>query len=622
MDLTRLSDAQLMALRSSGGDMTKLSDDDLTGIQSALSPSTGRRAMETVNTGVNWLGTQLTKGVTGVLGAPSALGELGRQGAGYLGEKVGVPEAGRAAGAVFKNMMTFGGVTPSTEAMNRAVFAPPGRNLSDLVTGAAQPRPEPFMGINFGVPEVNAADNPNLMLKNPLGLGRDINAGAILDAGVQAIPGMMMLPGAAQVAGGARAASVTVPAVSGGMTSELAGQYAKDTPYEIPARLAGGLAGAMVGGRVVTPLRANLTPEQARNVATARELGIPMTVGQETGRMRGVESALSRFPTSGYLMRDAADRQRQAINTAALARTGTQGNRVDPGTIDDAFTRLGGDFDQLVQGQNVQLRPDFFNRVGRSTAEYAQNTLPSDISPAVTRRLNDFWNMRPAQGQAFPELTSQQYQEFRRSVSKAAADATDPSVRGVLRDMRGALDNAMEQSLPADRAAAWRTAREHWGNLKTLATASAAGTQESRAAGNLSPGALTSAVRRSRGTDQFARGNAPMDDISRAGDYLADSIPNSGTPQTAMMQTMLTGGPLAVAFGTGGIPAAAAVAAGMAVPNVLARAMAGTRGTGWLRDYLANQTMTNAYPQVGYRGLVDALARGSSTAVPRLENRP
>lgn len=612
MDLTRLSDAQLMALRSSGGDMTKLSDDDLTGIQSALSPSTGRRAMETVNTGVNWLGTQLTKGATGVLGAPDMLGNLGQRGAQYLGDAAGAPEMGRNVGAAFKNMVTFGGVTPSTEGLNRTVFK------------------------SMGVPEVNAADNPNLMLKNPMGLGRDINAGAILDAGVQAIPGMMMLPGAAQVAGGARAASVAVPAVSGGMTSELAGQYAKDTPYEIPARLAGGLAGAMAGSRAVTPLPANLTPEQARNVATARALDIPMTVGQETGRFRGVESALSRFPTSGYLMRDAADRQRQAINTAALARTGTQGNRVDPGTIDDAFTRLGGDFDQLVQGQNVQLRPDFFNRVGRSTAEYAQNTLPSDISPAVTRRLNDFWNMRPAQGQAFPELTSQQYQEFRRSVSKAAADATDPSVRGVLRDMRGALDNAMEQSLPADRAAAWRTAREHWGNLKTLATASAAGTQESRAAGNLAPGALTSAVRRSRGTDQFARGNAPMDDISRAGDYLADTIPNSGTPQTAMMQTMLTGGPLAGAYAMGGIPAVAGVAAGMAAPNVLARVMAGTRGTGWLRDYLANQTMVNAnqamvntLPQVGNQRLAAILAggavplaRGAVPAVPRLENRP
>ena len=113
-----------------------------------------------------------------------------------------------------------------------------------------------------------------------------------------------------------------------------------------------------------------------------------------------------------------------------------------------------------------------------------------------------------------------------------------------------------------------------------------------------------------------------MDDISRVGDYLADTIPNSGTPQTATMQTMLTGGPLAAAYAMGGIPGAALAGAGMAVPNVLARAMAGTRGTGWLRDYLANQTMTNAYPQVGYRGLAETLARGSVPAVPRLENRP
>src|SRR6478609_10297284 len=98
------------------------------------------KAADVVNTGVNWLGTQLTKGVTGVLGAPSAVGDVGQRGAAYLGEKLGAPEFGRNAGAGFKNAMTFGGLMPTTEGLNRTIFK------------------------DAGVPEVNAGDSPSLTL--------------------------------------------------------------------------------------------------------------------------------------------------------------------------------------------------------------------------------------------------------------------------------------------------------------------------------------------------------------------------------------------------------------------------------------------------------------------------
>jgi hypothetical protein len=563
-------------------------------------------AMDAVNTGVNWLGTQLTKGATGVLGAPSALGELGRQGAGYLGEKVGVPEAGRVAGALFKNMMTFGGVTPTTEGLNRAVFK------------------------DAGVPEVNAADNPNLMLKNPLGLGRDINAGAVLDAGVQAIPGMMMLPGAAQVAGGARAASVAVPAVAGGSASELAGQYAKDTPYEIPARLAGGLAGALLGSRAVTPLPARLTDEQARLVQIADKANVPLTVGQRTGRLRGVESALARFPTSAGQFANAADDQAVALNKLALSQMKAPEDitRLDPTSMTRAFSKASNEFEAAKNASgSIKLNPDFYQRVQKIGADYAESTPASSQIAAVARRVDDFFDPKLMKGGAYPELSGQQYQEFRRALNTAAQNTkSDPTARNALKDLRGALDDAMEASLPADKAERWRTVRKNWAALKTLSKATAGGSQDSRTAGNLSPNALTQALRQSQGVDRFATTEGGLNDVARLASYLADTRPNSGTPQTLMTQNMLSLGALAggggAGFLAGGIPGAAAVGVGLATPNALARAMTGSRGAGWLRDYLANQTMPNAYPQVGYRGLAETLARGSVPAVPRLENRP
>lgn len=554
-----------------------------------------------VNTGINWAGTQFTKGVTGLLGAPAALGELGNQGAAYLGEKVGAPETGKQIGGAFKQQMTFGGLAPSTEGMNKFVFG------------------------DMGVPEVNAGDNPALTLTNPFGFDGKVNLGKMADAGMQAIPGMMALPAgpAAQaLSPGARAATTAIPAFAGGATSEAAGQATEGTPYEIPARIAGGAFGALAGNRMVSPLPANLTPQQLENVEAARRMNIPMTVGQETGRGRRVESVVGRFPTSEGRMAAFGDQQRQAINRTTLQTTGTAGDRVDPQTINAGFDRLGAEFTRLTQGRPVELRPDFFTRVGRAVQNYTDDVLPSDVSPAVMRRWNDLQNIQPGAGQTVPTITSSQYQEFRRSISTAAAKQTDPAVRGTLRDMREALDDAMQASLPPAEAMAWRTARTQYGNLKTISKAAAAGTQESRSAGNLSPGALTSAVRQSRGVDQFSRGQTPLNDVARVGDYLADTRPNSGTPERLAMQATITGAPITAGYAVGGVPGALAATAGMALPNVMARAMTGTGGLGWLRNYLANQAAPTANPQLyGPGSLPYSLAPGLAVSAPRLENR-
>lgn len=577
IDLTKLTDAQLGALKMAGGDLTKLPDAMLMSLKESQSPKAEPgmvdKALDKVNTGVNWAGTQLTKGFNTLLGLPADVQGLGNAGAKMALEAVLGP--GKA-----KQPMT--NTMPGAADLNKAVFQ------------------------GLGVPEVNAADNPALTLTKPFGLDAKINLGSMLDAGAQAIPSML--------SGGPVTA---IPGFFGGVGSDAAGQATAGTPYEIPARIAGGVAGYKLGQRGVTPLPSNLTPQQQQNVEVARELGIPMTVGQETGRGRRIESVVGRFPTSEGRMSSFSDQQRRAINQKALQTTGTAGDRVDPGTINSGFDRLGQEFSRLSQGRTIELRPDFYNRVGRSVADYTENTLPSDVSRAVTRRWNDIQSIPPAGGSPYPAITSEQYQEFRRSISTAAADATDPAVRRTLREMRTALDDAMESSLPAADAEAWRTARTQYGNLKTVSKAAASGTQDSRSAGDLSPGALTSAVRQSRGTDQFARGQTPLNDLARVADYLADTRPNSGTPERLAMQAAITGTPITAGYALGGVPGAVTAGVGMMAPNVVARAMTGTGGFGWLRDYLANQATRD---QLGLKSVPFALLPGASNT-PRLENR-
>lgn len=572
LDLTKLSDAQLGALKMVGGDLTKLPDAMLMSLKESQSPKAEAgmvdKALDKVNTGVNWAGTQLTKGVNTLLGLPADVQSLGNAGTKMALESMLGP--GKATQPMTNAM-------PGSADLNKSVFQ------------------------GLGVPEVNAADNPALTLNKPFGLDAKVNLGSMLDAGAQAIPSML--------SGGLTTA---IPGFVGGVGSDAAGQAAAGTPYEIPARIAGGVAGYKIGQRVVTPLPANLSPEEARLVQIAKDKDIPLTVGQETGRGRAVESALSRFPTSQGRMASFADEQATAVNRDALAQAGAVGDRLDPTTMNRVIKDASREFDSVKNASgNVNLGPDFFKDLNKTITDYLDNTPAAAQVPSVSKRAADFVN------QPGRTLTGEQYQEFRRTLNEAAQSVTDVGASRALQGMRNALDDAMASSLPADQAQAWKDVRKNWANLKILTKAAAGGTVGSRNEGNLSPSALSMALRQRQGVDRFASTEGGLNDTARVASYLADTIPNSGTPQTMMTQGMVMGGPVGAGFLAGGVPGALAGAGVAATPNVMARAMTGSQGFGWLRDYLANQAASD---QLGLRGVPFALLPGVSNT-PRLENR-
>lgn len=532
-------------------------------------PSTASKIGNAVNTGVNWLGTQLTKGVNTVAGLPADLQSLGNAGAKMALESVLGP--GQA-----KQPMT--NTMPGAADLNQAVFQ------------------------GLGVPEVNAGDQPALTLTDPFGIPGKVNVGKILDAGVQALPGMAL--------GGA-----ALPTATAGMAAEGAGQATAGTPWEIPARLAAGFGGYKVGQRVQTPLPANLSPEETRLVQIAKDKGVPLTVGQETGRGRAFESALARFPTSQGRMAQFADDQATAVNRDVLKQVGATGDRVDPTTMNRVIQQASNEFEAVKNASgNVNLGPQFFRDLNRTITNYLDNTPAASQVPSVSKRAADFVN------QPGRTLTGEQYQEFRRTLNDAALSVSDVGAKRALKGMREALDDAMTASLPADQAAAWKEVRKNWANLKILTKAAAGGTVGSRNEGNLSPSALSMALRQRQGADRFASTTGGLNDTARVSSYLADTIPNSGTPATIGMQSMFAGGPVGAGFALGGAPGAGIGALIAAAPNMAARAMTGTGGGGLLRRYLANQS------QAANLGLLDARSVPfalfpAAPGLPRLEGR-
>lgn len=677
--LDKLSAAQLGALKMVGGDLNKLPEATLLDMKTTLSgavPSTAEKVASGVNTGVTWLGTQFTKGITGMIGAPRAIGDLNQRIAEWGGEKLGVPETGKAVGEVLRHAVPGFGMTPTAESGNKIVF-------NDLA-----------------VPEVNAGDNPALTLKPSILNGGEINVGKMLDAGAQAIPSMLAAPvgaAASALSPGARAAATAIPGFAGGVGSEAAGQATAGTPLELPARVLGGGLGYLTGSKAVTPLPARLSPEQARAVAIAKETvpPTPLSVAQETGRGSKMESALARFPTSAGPFERLAAKQGTAADTAAFKEMNFVGDNTGTETMKRAANQASGEFEAAKKMPGtVDLPPTFFSDIKGKLADYKANTSDAGIVPSVETNVKAFTKLEPgapsyppltatavrsesptlaritqaiedadrplgaaAAGgnvgetigawfgegpkvpmpKAPPSLTNEKYQSFRKTLSDTVTDLYSGGQSGAakaLQKVRDSLDDAAGASLPADQMEAWKTARKNYANFKIIEKAAGAGTVSSRSAGTLAPSALTQALR-SRQGDAFSRTTGGLNDVASLKQYLADTFPNSGTPTMQAWQGLLSGGAglgaagLTGAAGVGAMAPAVAIpaAAALMTPNLLARAMTGGGMiSGPVRNYLANQAMPQAYPAMpgGLKSLPFSLAPGlavSAPQYPRLERR-
>lgn len=578
-----------------------------------------------IKTGLDWLGTQFTKGITGMVGAPRAIGEMNQRIAEWGGEKLGVPEAGRAVGHVLRHAVPGFGLTPSAAEMNSVPFD------------------------TLGVPEVNAGDNPAFTYGG-------VNVGKMLDVGAQGVP-------AAAVGLGS-----FLPNVLGGMTSEAAGQAAEGTPYEIPARIVGAIPGAMVGTRLTTPLPANLTPQEARAVALAKENGVPLSVGQETGRGLGVERFLSRMPGGQGISEKFAARQGAVTDEMALAQAGYKGNELGQITMGNLGKQAGAEFEAAKNMPGVIDLQSTFPKVREAVAKYGGVMDPARRSPAVTTEANRIlskelpsrptyppltatavetptptlanlttaiknagksvdeafdalpsskmkdWFSKPMapMPKELPELSNTQYQTLRKGLTEAIDglySAKDTNGARALQSMRTALDDAVEGSLGGDKLAAWQEARRHYYNFKVLQKAMNSGTTSARSEGTLGANALTNALKRAQG-DKFYQTTGGLNDVATIKGYLRDTFPNSGTPtigaQLAAVANPFTGGTMAL----GNWAASRALLGGDPV-------------SGLVRNYLANQAMPDTIP-ASLRALPPAAIPGfavEATTYPRLEFR-
>jgi len=440
------------------------------------------------------------------------------------------------------------------------------------------------------------------------GITGNIAGNAMLFAPTAAIPGAGTLPGAAVIG----AASGAVQPVG------------KDESRSANA-MVGGLmgAGGQLAGRVVgrglKPISSRLGPEEAQLAQAAGREGIPLTAGQQTGSrpLQIAESVMENLPMTSGSQIAAREAQQRAFTAAALRRAGIKGDSAGGRVLSEQKQFLGSALGDIAENSKLSFDDMLTTKLNR-IAQDARQHLP----PAAAAKIDDSINAVFSQVGEGNAMTGTNYQGWREPLRQLAkgGDAEGHSYGQI----RRALDEAFGAQV-ADPA--WPDLSRQYANLKTI-TQAMGGPGNLPATGQIPPSQLGAALSNSIGREGKALGRGDLNELSRIGQtFVKDQIPNSGTAQRQMIQSLLTTGGGGVggaslgfggALATGNDPWEAAAYGGalggaaMLTPKVIQSLMNSPAGVKYLTTGIV------PIDEAGRKALASALQIGGMAAAPAL----
>jgi hypothetical protein len=416
------------------------------------------------------------------------------------------------------------------------------------------------------------------------------------------------LPAALTGPGGIARRAVMGAAVPG-VASEAAGEATQGTALEPYARIGAAVAAPSITQRAITPLAPRGGPARAAEVANLRGEGVELTAGQATGSrpLQYMESSLGDITGAGSR---AVERGQEQFTRAILRRAGINAPRATADVIDDAFTRIGQQFDDLAARNTLVPDPGMGGQIRAVVNDYNSIVSPPMRAPAIANFEQEIAKALAANNGAIPGATYQSLRS-RMEANARSIQRSSPEVADTLRDMRGALDAAMErhlQRIGSPDLGAWQETRRQYRNILPIERA-ATGPGADTATGLISPSQLRTAVV-GQGRRAYARGQGDLAGLARSGEAVMRPLPQSGTAPRAYMSTAL---PASIgAIGTG-LLAGSPAALGAGLLGALGPPIGGgILMSPAMQRYLQNQRL----PRGPTNPLTLPLAIGSSGGLP------
>ncbi len=378
--------------------------------------------------------------------------------------------------------------------------------------------------------DVRAAENAPFMDSTAGALG--YAAGSI---------GSMLLPGAAlgRAAGltGRIAQGVSAPrtlagaAAGGGLLGALqpVGEEESRTT-NVAAGSLGGMAGqALARGvsRLAAPSKSMPTPQAQKAIDRLQAAGVPVDLAEATGseNLRAVRRFLTDNPISASTMKKGQEATQTAFNRAALKLIGEQGDAAVPEVLARADDRIGAVMDNIAKNTRVKVDGKLFDAMARLENEVGMQLSPDEARPLLNQ-INNILSKVGDDG----AIIGSAYQNARRLAGNLSAK---PGVSPLARELREALDDALQGSASKAEVGAIKLARKQYRNLMRIQES--IGTTE---LGDISIPRLAQATstKRERGAALMNRGDAELARLARSANTLRDSFPQSGTAPRAALQ--------------------------------------------------------------------------------------
>lgn len=369
----------------------------------------------------------------------------------------------------------------------------------------------------------------------------------IVDSGVRAASGGVAM-GPTKL--GVKGISDLGAAIGGGLGAQATAEVT-DNPI---AQIVGGLAGGVAGAGKTTPKAPSLSSQSSKNLAKeAIQEGIPLRQSQVKDNRFGktIASVTNTVPFSGA--KSFAEKQVSAYNKAVLRKAGIDSDIATPEVLAQAQEDFGKRFSDASARTTLKVDDNLLNDLGNIEQEAAKR-LGNDGQKMIRSYIDDVLN-------SGGKIAGEVYQNTRSKLGQLANSNNDPFIAGLLKDTQVALDDAAFRSLSSGDKKEWLKVRKEYSAFKTIQKAMNS-TSEHAAVGNITPGALATAVK--TGNKNFSSGAGELNKLARIGSrFVKDSIPNSGSPERIAAYSTIFGAPGYLASGATG--AAIAPIAGTAI---------------------------------------------------------
>jgi hypothetical protein len=301
---------------------------------------------------------------------------------------------------------------------------------------------------------------------------------------------------------------------------------------------AGGAAASAVGmgagkalSTVARPVKNQLGKAGQEAVRRLEAAGVPLTAAQKTGSraLASLESVFSTLPMTSGSQGKIIRGQREAFTKAALDKAGIKGADAGRKALANAADNFGAEYKAITANNNMNIDNQLLQNVSDIYTEATSGRLGQDAANLVKSVSEDIYN-------SGEKISGEAYQKTRSLLTQKAQSAKDSFDAGLMKRLRGELDQAFERSLPQAQRGVMADINKRYQAFKPIQKAMEGGNAEALVNSTIDPSALYNKV----------DVGAPLSDLADAGKgILRQPIPDSGTATRVLLQNALTGAGIA-----------------------------------------------------------------------------